>query len=248
MAAFGCAFRRAAFFRNVKSLGRRYADFSDKRPFVCSILTAGTVLSTADIACQTLSLREGETHDWRRTVALTTWGTWHYGVPQKYFYLLLDRWLGPGNALLKMFLDVYVNCPLYLIPSFYFATGIMKGRQTLPEIGEQLRSEWREASLGTAIFWTPLVLANFHFVPQHSRILVVLVFSFFHKTWLSWVSNRKLVAAERGEVLDVKVEVELAPEGAKDAARGSPRWGPTEDAVVAGALASAVVHAAVAPA
>uniref|UniRef100_A0A6S9UMA1 Uncharacterized protein n=1 Tax=Chrysotila carterae TaxID=13221 RepID=A0A6S9UMA1_CHRCT len=54
----------------------------------------------------------------------------------------------------------------------------------------QLRSEWLEASLGTALLWTPMCFVNFYVVPQHSRILVVSFVSFAHKTWLSWLSNQ----------------------------------------------------------
>ena len=57
----------------------------------------------------------------------------------------------------------------------------------------RLRREWRTASFGSALFWTPLCLVNFWLVPQHSRIVVVAIFSFLHKTWLSWLSNRAAV-------------------------------------------------------
>ena len=88
-----------------------------------------------------------------------------------------------------MLIDVYVHTPLLLIPSFYMITCLVRGR-SLQQTIAQLRREWREASFGSALFWTPLCLINFLLVPQHSRVVFVAVFSFVHKTWLSWPSNR----------------------------------------------------------
>ena len=82
------------------------------------------------------------------------------------------------------------HSPLLLVPSFYLITGHVKG-QSLSATLAQLRDEWLTASFGTAVIWTPVCVLNFRFVPQHSRILVVSVVSFVHKTWMSWLSNRQ---------------------------------------------------------
>ena len=78
---------------------------------------------------------------------------------------------------------------LLLIPSFYLITKLIMGRSVASTL-KQLRREWWTASFGSALFWTPLCLYNFLFVPQHSRVVFVAIFSFIHKTWLSWLSNR----------------------------------------------------------
>mmetsp|Transcript_29666 Transcript_29666/g.84871 ORF Transcript_29666/g.84871 Transcript_29666/m.84871 type:complete len:235 (+) Transcript_29666:70-774(+) len=182
---------------SLRRLGERYARLSTNYPFPCSLLTAGSVLFTADVTCQTLSRGEGEAHDWRRTAALTIWGTWHYGIPQKFWYMQLERHFGTGQAVKKMFFDVYVNTPFHLVPSFYFGTGLIRGEKTVKEIAEQLQREWLEVNFKTALFWTPLVTLNFRYVPQHSQILTICCASFIHKTWLSWISNREALAAKR---------------------------------------------------
>ena len=84
-----------------------------------------------------------------------------------------------------------------------FTAGIVKG-QSLSEITQQYKAEGVEASFGTALLWTPVCVVNFLYVPQHSRILVVSVVSFIHKTWMSWLSNRqrhraRVLAEERQE-------------------------------------------------
>lgn len=151
-------------------------------------------MTSADLTCQALLQRDPKGVDWQRTKGLCVFAGWHYGGPAKYLYLSYDRFVGVApdlrTAAIKMALDVYVHSPFLLVPSFYIITGLAKD-QTLRQSLDQLRAEWFDASFGTAVFWTPLCLFNFRFVPQHSRILVVSVFSFVHKTWLSWLSNRK---------------------------------------------------------
>lgn len=170
-------------------VGLRYAKFSERRPYVCAFLTSGSVLCSADITGQTLTRHDGQQHDWKRTIALTAWGMWHYGFPQKFWYIQLQRVFGQRQALMT-FLDVYIWSPIHLIPSFYIGTGMIRGK-TFEQCIAQLKNEWFEASTGTALFWTPLVWTNFKFVPQHSQILIIVTCSFLHKTWLSYLSNRE---------------------------------------------------------
>lgn len=137
-------FQQSALSRCV-DIGNRYASFSQRRPYTCSSLTAFGVLGVADITAQQICLRPEqshnpdtgvenhlswrervEKHDWQRTFALTAWGTFHYGFPQKKLYVLLDRVLGPGKAATKTFVDVCLNIPFHLIPSFYLFTGVLK--------------------------------------------------------------------------------------------------------------------------
>mmetsp|Transcript_12094 Transcript_12094/g.23293 ORF Transcript_12094/g.23293 Transcript_12094/m.23293 type:complete len:101 (-) Transcript_12094:187-489(-) len=94
-----------------------------------------------------------------------------------------------------MLIDCYLHTPFLLIPSFYALTGSIKG-QTPKEWGRQLRDEWMTASFGSVLYWTPVQIVCFRFVPQHTRIAFVTGMSFFHKAWLSWLSNRKRVLGD----------------------------------------------------
>jgi len=51
------------------------------------------------------------------------------------------------------------------------------------------------------------MMLNFRLVPQHSRILAVVAFSFFHKTWLSWLANRE----ERAVLVGVSLDLDAKP-------------------------------------
>jgi hypothetical protein len=151
-------------------------------------LSAGSILASADITAQWIAgIKEW---DRERTFALTAFGLIYYGGPCKWLYLRYDQFLGPSRPLLTMFIDVYVHTPFVLIPSFYFITGILKG-QDIGAILPQLKSEWREAAFGSVLYWTPMQMVCFRYIPQHSRIVYITTASFFHKAWLSWVSNRE---------------------------------------------------------
>lgn len=219
LSSFGCRIRTysatADITKGPRLLVERYAAFSTENPFICSILTAFVVLSSADITCQTLT-RQDAPHDWERTRALSAWGTWHYGIPQKALYLSLDRCFTPQQSVLKTFIDVWANTPFHLIPSFYFVTGTLRGKE-LHEIYEQLKKEWLEAALGSVIYWSPIIWGMMAYVPQHSRILMIVVCSFFHKSWLSWVSNREAMRLQRAESAKKHEKKELAESRKVDA-------------------------------
>lgn len=178
----------------LRSVGQSYAAISTRHPYITAACTAGCVICLADVTCQSVLQRDTPGLDYRRTAALTLFGTWHYGVPAKSLYLMYDRVLGTSPSLSiatkKMLFDVYIHTPFLLIPSFYVITGVVRGR-CIQNCLAQLRREWFTASFGSALFWTPLCLFNFRMIPQHSRVLYVAFCSFIHKTWLSWLSNRE---------------------------------------------------------
>ena len=76
-----------------------------------------------------------------------------------------------------------------MIPSFYLITFYLRGQGVRSTLA-QLKREWWEAAFGSVLFWTPIQLCMFYFVPQHCKVAYVAAFSFIHKTWLSWLSNR----------------------------------------------------------
>ena len=179
---------------SVRSVGERYATISTRYPHSVAGVSACGVMTSADLAVQALVQRDpGKATDWQRTAGIALFAGWHYGIPAKFLYLWYDRYFGVAptlrTAVLKMGFDVYVHSSLLLVPSFYMITGGVKG-QSLEQIAAQYRAEWFTATFGTCLYWTPLCILNFRYVPQHSRILVVAVLSFVHKTWLCWLSNR----------------------------------------------------------
>ncbi|KAH9089119.1 hypothetical protein LEN26_019283 [Aphanomyces euteiches] len=173
-----------------------YKAVSTKYPRLVAGATACTVLTSADLTCQTILQPPGENdtgYDWSRTAGLALFGLHYYGGPCKSLYLYFDKVMGtkptPRTVVIQTFVDCYVHTPVALIPSFYLITNSVKGK-SLDETRVQLEREWFEASFGSVLFWTPAQLVNFWCVPQHSKILFVACFSFIHKTWLSWLSNR----------------------------------------------------------
>jgi hypothetical protein len=184
--------RLSSRLRNVGSL---YARTSEKNPHTAASLSAGGILCGADLAAQKLS--GIETWDRDRTMALAAFGLIYYGGPMKWFYLRYDQFIGPGRPIFTACVDVLIQSPFFNMPCFYLITGTIKG-QDLSTTVAQFRSEWAEAATGSVIYWAPMQVINFTFVPQHSRVVFASCCSFFHKLWLSRVSNRQRVAAAGG--------------------------------------------------
>eukprot|EP00747_Dinoflagellata_sp_TGD_P222603 gnl/TRDRNA2_/TRDRNA2_94307_c0_seq1.p1 gnl/TRDRNA2_/TRDRNA2_94307_c0~~gnl/TRDRNA2_/TRDRNA2_94307_c0_seq1.p1 ORF type:complete len:200 (-),score=24.56 gnl/TRDRNA2_/TRDRNA2_94307_c0_seq1:258-857(-) len=180
--------------RELLRIGECYARLSTQRPHLVAAATASSIITAADLTCQAV-LQPDQDHgvDWVRTVAQGTFAAWHYGGPAKALYFWYDRIFGVlptmRTAALSTFFDVYVHSPFLLVPSFYLITGTIKGNN-IEQCMLQLQQEWFTASFGTAVFWTPLCLLNFRYVPQHFRILTVAIGTFFFQTWMSWLSNR----------------------------------------------------------
>lgn len=175
-----------------------YAKLSEARPYLVAALTATSILTFADISSQAMEAAytrktqgggglDGFSWDKKRTLALASFGFLYYGGPCKFLYMGYDRVF--SCVVKKTLFDSCVHTPFLMIPSFYFLTCSIKGK-SLKETYSQLKKEWYESATGSICFWGPTSIINFAFVPQHSRLLVVSSMSFFHKTWLSWVSNK----------------------------------------------------------
>eukprot|EP00457_Paulinella_chromatophora_P013373 gb/GEZN01013666.1/.p1 GENE.gb/GEZN01013666.1/~~gb/GEZN01013666.1/.p1 ORF type:complete len:256 (+),score=23.89 gb/GEZN01013666.1/:31-798(+) len=188
-------------FVRLSSLSSRYAGFSSRRPHLAAAITASSILSSADLTCQLLfhPPGQGQDLDWRRTLSLAVFGFFYYGGPCKWLYLRYDVWM-PGKPIATALFDACIHTPFLLVPCFYAMTGAAKG-QTPNQITQQLQEEWMEASFGSILFWVPICIFNFRYVPQHSRILVVGIFSFLHKTWLSAISNRQRYSSRLDHLL-----------------------------------------------
>jgi hypothetical protein len=191
---------------NLRNLGSTYARLSGENPHIAAALTGGGILGTADYCAQKIT--GIEVWDRERTLALSAYGFLYYGGPMKFFYLRYDRHIGPGRPLVTAFVDVCIHTPFFLLPCFYTLTGTIKG-QSLSTTFNQFQNEWLEASFGSIIFWFPAQYLCFKYVPQHSRVVCVSFCSFFHKLWLSWVSNRvRAAAAAEAATTEDKAAVE----------------------------------------
>jgi len=181
-------------------IGRKYARFSDAWPHTAAGLTAFYVMGSADITAQFLERRYGGRvggWDARRTLSIIAFGVFYYGGPCKWFYLrypaFFDRMMPNSSKSIRKMAASFVDCgivtPSLLLPSFYLITLSIKG-ESLHVVWERYKTDCIEVTMGTFVYWFPIVTLNFAFVPQHSQILLITVCSFIHKSWLSWVSNR----------------------------------------------------------
>jgi len=156
--------------------------------------TAGVMCTGADVFAQYVTAKFTDKPflwDKRRTLGMGVFGMVWYGGPMKALYLMYDRVIGVGSlkqAALTACIDIFGHTWFFLVPCFYFITGIIRGK-TPDAIQKQLKEEWWGGCKGMAAFWLPTCTVNFFFVPQHSRVLFICVCNFANKTWLSWYTN-----------------------------------------------------------
>jgi len=178
----------------------RYTRFSDAKPHTAAGLTAFCVLGSADMTAQFLEMRFGDRRGgWspRRTLSLVVFGVCYYGGPCKWLYLrypaFFERMIPNCTKATKKITAALVDCgmvtPVLMIPMFYLITMTIKG-ESLSNVWKRYKADCVEVTSGTFAYWFPVVSTNFYYVPHHSQILVIVVGSFIHKCWLSWVSNR----------------------------------------------------------
>jgi len=191
-----------------KTIHLNYVAFSAKHKYIAAMATGGGVLTFSDLTAQCLSSRfvDNYTFDTRRTFALWIFGTFYYGIIGRSIYTVYEVMFGPKRAWAKAFMDIGPHTWMVLIPSFYFITGYAKGYDTA-HITQQLRKEYLVSSSGTALYWLPVMYVSFKYCTVHTRILWITVFSFAHKTALSWYSNRERVK-ERSLMQEHKAETE----------------------------------------
>lgn len=177
-----------------KTAHRNYVAFSAKHKYITSISTAAVMLTVSDCTAQYLSSRwiNNYQFDYRRTASMVVFGMCYYGIVARTIYTCYDLLLGPKNALIKVALDVGPHTWVIFTPLFYYITGIVKGYD-INYITNQLKREYLTATFGTTIYWTPIMFVSFRYCTIHTRILWLTCFSFFHKTVLSWYSNRTRV-------------------------------------------------------
>lgn len=202
-------------FKAGRNVVRWYTSLSTRKPFATAAFSSASILTCSDFTAQSLEhynkLKTGHSKfiwNYRRTFALATFGFFYYGGPLKAAYMSYERFI--KSVFVKTFLDCVVHTPFVLIPVFYLWTCSLKGK-SWEQSKYQLREEWTEAALGSFLFWFPTCVVNFCYVPQHSQVLVIASMSFVHKTWLSWVSNRKNNGMESEETPPMEESTSVMP-------------------------------------
>eukprot|EP01084_Bolivina_argentea_P262310 443538_1 len=192
--------------QSCRMVHNNYVSLSSKHKYLTAMFTGGSILTISDCTAQYLSSRltENYTYDFRRTLSLFTFGTLYYGFIYRSIYSIYDLAFGPKNVLIKVFVDCGPNTFFLLIPSFYYITGYVKGYNT-QYITNQLKNEYLSSSFGTALYWAPIMFISFRYFTIHTRILYITICSFFHKTVLSWYSNRNRVN-ERINNINIQIQ------------------------------------------
>ncbi len=149
--------------------------------------------------------------DWRRTIAVTTFNAIYIGgvcdlVYKAYPWISrrvvrgLERALVPAARLSERSLlvahgtvgsvvDNFAHVPLIYIPSFYIATGLMRGDDSVA-IGTTLRSRWWSSVVSCWTLWIPFQAVNFALIPPNARVGAVVTMNFVWTIVLDVIANR----------------------------------------------------------
>jgi len=228
---------RASFVSQARNIRVHYNQISGNKPYITAMLTGGSILTISDLTAQFVSSRFTDNYrfDLRRTFALCAFGTFYYGLIARKLYFVYESVFGPGRAVLKASVDCSIHTPFLLLPCFYAITGTFKG-QTPIEIYEQFKKEWWTSSTASIAYWYPMMWINFRYCTPQTRILFISTGSWFHKSALSWYSNRSRVQQRMKEA-----EEQL--EAADHVLVGQPRISEPDVVLSPSMLANAVGNA-----
>ena len=151
------------------------------------VVTAGGLGCAGDLVCQ--SAVEGQSIDWRRFVAVSSFEAMYMGGLFHFFcqafplavcavgrQLPARSWLGTqlqatdsaAHACGCAVVD-NIHDGTLMIPSYYIGVGLLQG-DSLAQARSNLAAEWRSSYLVGACFWFPVMSFNFAVVPPQYRV------------------------------------------------------------------------------
>jgi len=157
--------------------------------------SAAFVGSLGDVSAQKL---EGvENIDIQRTLVMTMFTALYGGGIYAYMFRYYDRTFtaarfGHRGALCaKVAFDNMVHTPFIYFPTFYGATGIMKG-QSMQEIWENVNRTFLYSNLVSCSFWVPATTVLFAFVPLRLQVVFNNTANLCWSNILSTISNKSV--------------------------------------------------------
>ena len=190
----------------MKKLAAIYSKQLISNPLRTNIVTGGILAAGSDIICQTLiEEQDDEPFNYKRTLAITTFGMYYNGGLCSFIYPLyariLPQWFsrslvrqGIGSTLI----DNFIHSPIFYIPAFYMSTGILQGHSFTSSFAT-LKHGYQEVMLQTWMMWIPLQALNFSIVPPRMRVLVLSVGCFVYTIQLDFLleNGRKTLLGEQ---------------------------------------------------
>ena len=201
--------------RLLRSELRRIATKVDWPAFRTDVVTAGGLGCVGDLVCQ--SGVEGETLDFRRFMAVGSFealymgGLFHFfcqAFPQVVCAVgrqlpaswLADRLQATSSAAHAVGCAVVDNIHdgTFMIPFYFLGVGMLQG-DSFRQARRNLRAEWRATYFADAMFWMPVMSANFALVPARYRVRTTAAASMAWSVIIDYMAHRSKPEGENAK-------------------------------------------------
>jgi len=173
-----------AFIRGFTRFRDTYNSWTEAKPLLTHVTTAGTLYFTGDVLCQ--KLEKKEEWDYMRTARMTVIGIGLMGVAGGKWYAIMDKKL-PGTdvrtIVKKVALDQFVFAPAFYL-SFYFGMSLLEGH-SIQHTYEHVKKKFLPTYAVDLIFWPVAQAVNFRSVSPPNRVLYISSLCIFWNAFLS---------------------------------------------------------------
>lgn len=162
------------------------------RPVLTKVATGAVITTIGDLCAQFL-IEKHESVDSTRLAAVSTFGVAVAYIEGHLWLGVLERAIGPGmglkNSITKTLLDQGIFAPAET-SSFMAWTHFAEGHQH--SLQSKLQEDFLKTLWASYLFWGPVCLVEFMFVPYPLRVLYISTTSVIWDTFLSYASHNSL--------------------------------------------------------
>mmetsp|Transcript_16481 Transcript_16481/g.35540 ORF Transcript_16481/g.35540 Transcript_16481/m.35540 type:complete len:216 (-) Transcript_16481:226-873(-) len=151
-----------------------YLKALQQRPIVTNIMTGGTLGFVGDTVCQKVVERQ-ERMDWRRCMAMTTFGTCYSGFVNYFVYRAYSRLLPEvlmrtplREGVTCSMVDNFLHVPFFYTPAFYIITEGIQGN-TFEGAIDSFRRSGLTSIVSCWAMWLPYQAVTFSAIAPSNR-------------------------------------------------------------------------------
>mmetsp|Transcript_5564 Transcript_5564/g.9189 ORF Transcript_5564/g.9189 Transcript_5564/m.9189 type:complete len:231 (+) Transcript_5564:132-824(+) len=180
----------------------------DQRPLLTTSLTAATLMSISDVACQKFEISDKTTtttttttqrFDQKRTLDVAITGFIWSAPIAHVWYTLLERVVPPFESkalgvLIRLVLESLIWSPL-MVFGYLTCRSVLEGASPM----ERLRQKFTTALVASWKFWPPLSIINYALIPLPYRVLYINILSMLWNGYLTTLNAATTTCASTTE-------------------------------------------------